>query len=293
MSLTNTNIKLQRSVNTPAELASQELYFGEPLFIDNTTHNELDGKLLEPCNAYLVIGRKPSSETDKVTVDKSPVIKAFTLDKSDKLVFYNSDNGSIINESNVELPVNRLTTASITDADLDATGANKYYILCQPEGDNRVYKFTFEDLGIFVNSRGISQGIAWNDYAELRRCNESVLPGQIVCDTGNGDVELSKERLQACAHVVSDTYGHLIGDNKEESVPIAVAGRVLVAMDNTLSSVKIGDCVCADANGLASKMTRKEIINYPDRILGVVCEIPNYNNIGSIDIDDRVWINVK
>ena len=52
-----------------------------------------------------------------------------------------------------------------------------------------------------------------------------------------------------------------------------------------ISNLTLGDCLCASENGLASKMTRQEIINYPDRIIGVVCEIPNEAN--------RVWVNIK
>ena len=293
MSTTNTNIKLQRSVNTPTELASQELNFGEPFFIDNTEHAS-DGTLTDPCNAYLVLGRKlRDDENGPITVEKSPVIKALSLDKANKLVFYDADNGSIINESGVQLPVNLLTTTELST--VDSEDLNKYYILCQREnssGDKKVYKFTFDDLGVFLNGKGTSQGIAWNDYAEFRILEGHAKPGQVVCDIGNGSVRLSDTKLQACPHVVSDTFGHIIGDRKN-SVPIAVSGRVRVAMDYTISNLHLGDCVCAGQNGLASKMTRQEIINYPDRILGVVCEEPTKGEIELINLDNRVWINIK
>lgn len=297
MSQYNTDIKFKRSKNTPDELSGEKLLFGEPIFIDNTVVNPSSGKLTDPCNAYLAIGRKPLTDTEDVNVSNSPVIKAMSLDRADKLVFYKVDElgypSAIINEAGVELPVNRVIASSISEERLDPEDATKYHILCQPEGSDTVCKFTLEDIGIFINGRGIMQGAAWNDYAEVRKIKSKVTPGLVVCDSRDGYLELSSERLQACPHVVSDTYGYLLGEISEDNIPIAVAGRVLVAMDESMLDIKIGDCVCAGLNGLASKMTRQEIINYPDRILGTVCEIPSYNHIGSIDVDDRIWINVK
>lgn len=291
MSQTNTDIKFKRSKNTPDELAEQDLLFGEPLFIDNINHTS-DGSLIDPVDAYLVIGRKKDETEDTITVKSSPVFKALSLDKSKKLVFYN-DSGTIIDEADHELPVNRLTTIPVSKENLSRSDSTKYHILCQPDNDTTVYKFSLEDLGIYINGNGVMKGAAWNDYAENRYSEDEVVPGQVVCDTGVGSVALSVSRLQSCAHVVSDTYGQVIGPNKENCVPIAVAGRVLVAMDSSKLDIEVGDCVCAGPNGLATKMTRQEIINYPDRILGVVCEIPDYLSIDKVIVDDRIWINVK
>lgn len=307
MSLTNTNIQLKRSTHNLDELKNFTLNFGEPFFIDKTdidnTNVETKGMLSDPCNAYLVIGRKQKDdETDAVTVEKSPIFKAFSRNRVEKFVFYdeNEEDGKFItNESGAQLAVNRITAYPITKENLSSENSTKYYILCQTDSEDekekdKVYKFTLDDLGIFVNGRGIMQGAAWNDYAELREISGDALPGQVVCDQGDGTVALSNKLYQPCAHVVSDTFGHLIGEKKEGMVPIAVAGRVLVALDSSIAEgVEVGDCVCAGLNGLAHKMTRQEIINYPDRIIGTVCEIPKDNFIGSIEVDGRIWINVK
>lgn len=53
--------------------------------------------------------------------------------------------------------------------------------------------------------------------------------------------------------------------------------------------------------GLASKMSREEIIKYPDRIIGIVSEIPEYEEWGGgknadrppIKVNGRIWIKVK
>ena len=291
MSLDNTNIQVKRSMHTLSELNDQLLDFGEPLFIDNTEHNN-DGTLKSVCDAYMVVGRKSEDDNvqDIVNVGKSPVFKALSPDRVNNLVFYDPDEGSIINEAGDQIPVNRLTTIDITPEDLSDSDLAKYYILCQSTDDNRVYKFTLNDAGIYINGRGVMKGGAWNDYAETRVIEGEALPGQIVCDTGEGTVKLSEENYQACAHIVSDTYGHLIGDKREDTVPIAVAGRALVGVNE---DVKLGDCICAGPNGVGKKMTRQEIINYPDRIIGVVCEIPKTKYVGSIEVDGRVWVNIK
>jgi hypothetical protein len=53
--------------------------------------------------------------------------------------------------------------------------------------------------------------------------------------------------------------------------------------------------VCASKDGKASKMTREEIIQYPDRIIGIVSEIPDYKTWGqgNIEVNDRIWIKIK
>ena len=306
MSTTNTNIQIKRSINSfnGTTLSNQsttydpELSFGEPFFIDNTlkdaSGNVISGKVNDvESAAYLVLGRKPDPEGETVTVSKSPVIKAMSYERANKLVFYDDQNGSIINEAGDVLPVSQLTVNEFNADNIYKNPLNisKYYVLCQPEDQKTVYKFSFADLGIFIDNKGVIKGSAWNDYAEMRPIKGESKPGEVVCDNGNGEVELSSERLQVCPHVISDTYGKIIGE-KKNSVPIAVAGRVLVYVDD-IQSISLGDCVCANSNGHASKMTRQEIINYPDRVLGVVCEIPDYTSYNDIEINGRVWINVK
>ena len=285
MSLTNTNIQLKRSKNTLNKLANIDLDFGEPLFVDNIENFADDGTLEDPVKAYLVLGRKARDGVpgEEVDVSKSPVLKALSQKNADNLVFYNSDDGSIVNEAGDQVPVNRVTVIEKKISELTEEDAGQYHILAQKEGDTLVYKFT-DDLGIFINGRGITKGMAWNDYAETRPLIGEAEPGDIVCDVGGGFLQKSTEKYQACPHVVSDTYGQLIGEETDETIPIAVAGRVQVKVNN--SSIKIGDCICAGANGVGEKMTRQEITNYPDRIVGVVCEIPR-------DDDSKVWINVK
>lgn len=54
-----------------------------------------------------------------------------------------------------------------------------------------------------------------------------------------------------------------------------------------------GDVVCASENGKVTIMTRDEISKYPDRIVGTVSEIPNYEEWNEQKINGRIWIKVK
>lgn len=137
-------------------------------------------------------------------------------------------------------------------------------------------------------------GAVWNDYAEFRQ-SDVTEPGRVICENGDDTLSLSKERLQPGGAVVSDTYGFAIGETDEAKTPIAVSGRVLVYTYEDRWSFNPGDAVCAAPNGTVSKMTREEIITYPERIIGTVSAIPSYEIWGDkpVLVNNRIWIKVK
>ena len=53
--------------------------------------------------------------------------------------------------------------------------------------------------------------------------------------------------------------------------------------------------LCAAPGGKVDLMTREEIMMYPERILGTVSEIPDYEEWGSgnVKVDGRVWIRIR
>lgn len=138
-------------------------------------------------------------------------------------------------------------------------------------------------------------GAVWNDYAEFRSAAMPIAAGRVVCSNDSGELSVVTERLQAFEGVTSDTYGFAIGETETAKTPLAVAGRVLVYTDEDRYSFHSGDTVCAGKNGTISKMTREEIIQYPDRIVGVVSEIPEYKTwgTGNVAVNNRIWITVK
>lgn len=145
-----------------------------------------------------------------------------------------------------------------------------------------------------VQANSVS-GAVWNDYAEYRNQVDTIAPGYCVASQDNGQVYKTTTRLQACDGIVSDTFGFSIGETNECKTPLAVAGRVLAYCEGDRYDYHAGDTVGAGPEGKVIKMTRKEIQEYPDRIVGIVSEIPEYETwgTGNVPVDGRIWIKVK
>ena len=138
-------------------------------------------------------------------------------------------------------------------------------------------------------------GAVWNDYAEYRAQEEIIEPGYCVASSNDGSVHKTTEKYQACDGIVSDTFGFSIGETETHKTPLAVAGRVLAHCEGQPADYNAGDVVCAGPGGQVVKMTRDEIREYPDRIVGIVSEIPTYETWGSgnIQVNGRIWVTVK
>ena len=149
-----------------------------------------------------------------------------------------------------------------------------------------------DDNGVLVATK--VRGAVFNDYAEYR---ESLVkePGRCVIETGYGDLELSTKRLQLGGNIISDTFGFSIGETDKAETPIAVCGRVLAYPYEDRYKFTAGAAVCSGPNGTVSLMTREEIKEWPDAIIGYVSEIPEYKEWGSdkIQVNNRIWIKIK
>lgn len=143
----------------------------------------------------------------------------------------------------------------------------------------------------------------WNDYAEFR-IGDTTEPGYCVTETTSGVMTKTTERLQAGAKVISDTYGTAMGETKTAKTPIAVSGRVLAYPYRDRTEYPLGAAVCAAPDGTVDLMTREEIMTYPERIVGTVSEIPDYEKwhcggdvergpADEVDVNGRIWIYVK
>ena len=148
------------------------------------------------------------------------------------------------------------------------------------------------DNGVLVATK--VRGAVFNDYAEYR---ESLIkePGRCVIETGYGDLELSTKRLQLGGNIISDTFGFSIGETDKAETPIAVCGRVLAYPYENRYKFTAGAAVCSGPNGTVSLMTREEIREWPDAIIGYVSEIPEYKEWGTdkIQVNNRIWIKIK
>lgn len=237
-------------------------------------------------------------------------------------------NGSASSASNYTLPRGMyfvyydgtnyyFRTDGYITGSLSGTATNANYVYCSATTSNATYYLTgvsgtgagnkrpyiaynssasTNTAGIRFNaSTGVLYGAAWNDYAEYREQKEEVEPGYCVASNNDGTVYKTTEMYQACDGVVSDTFGFAIGETEGKTTPLAVAGRVLAYCAGNRYDYNAGDTVCAGPGGLVYKMSREEIKEYPDRIIGIVSEIPEYKiwGTGEIEVNERIWIKVK
>lgn len=152
---------------------------------------------------------------------------------------------------------------------------------------------------IWIQGNSVT-GAVWNDYAECRESNCTDF-GYVLMEVGDDSLTKTTERLSHFAGVSSDTWGFSQGETDKAKTPIAVAGRVLVYPYQDRNNYKPGDCVCAAPGGTVDIMTREEIINWPDRIVGTVSCVPQYEEWGGgegadrdpVKVNGRIWIKVK
>lgn len=143
-------------------------------------------------------------------------------------------------------------------------------------------------------------GAVWNDYAECREsdCQEA---GYVLSENGDDTLSKSNDRLAPFAGVSSDTWGFSQGETEKAKTHIAVAGRVLVYPYQDRNNYKPGDCVCAAPGGTVDIMTREEVREWPDRIVGTVSCVPEYEEWGGgetadrdpVKVNGRIWIKVR
>lgn len=164
------------------------------------------------------------------------------------------------------------------------------------------YSVSADKVALSVNlSTGIVdcpnglRGAMWNDYAEFRESDE-LEPGRCVYEVGDDSLTRTTERLMPACNIVSDTFGFAQGETDKAKTPIATAGRVLAYTYEYRDTFKPGDAVCSGPNGTVSKMTREEIREWPDRIVGTVSCVPTYEYWGEnnqVKVNGRIWIKVK
>ena len=184
------------------------------------------------------------------------------------------------------------TIANATNIYSSASTAKAYVLgTTTASSDNHA---TVYNASVYT-SGSVLYGAAWNDYAEYRETIEVIEPGRVVCENNDDTLNLSQERLQPGAEIVSDTFGFAIGETEQCKTPVAAAGRVLAYPYEDRNTYNAGDPVCAGPNGTVSKMTREEVKEYPDRMIGTVSAVPTYETWGenNVPVNGRIWIRIK
>ena len=155
-----------------------------------------------------------------------------------------------------------------------------------------------ESRRIWLAGNSVTNAV-WNDLAECRK-SEVRIPGYAITQAG----KYTTKRLEPGCRITSDTWGFALGNEEDkDKMPVAISGRVLAYPYRPREEYHLGDCVCSAPDGKVDIMTRQEIRDWPDCIIGIVNEIPNYEEWGSdeedntgrkkIKVNGRIWIDVK
>lgn len=188
---------------------------------------------------------------------------------------------------------NDSTVANAPGIGFHIGGLNWGSLKFQSDGSFRFYNDTCTGYKPIYGDK--VYGAVWNDYAEYRWTTEEIQPGRCVVENGNDSLSLSRERMQAGAKIVTDTFGFAIGQTEKCKTPIAVCGRVLAYPFEKSYAFHAGDPVCSGPNGTVSRMTREEVMMYPERMIGTVVSTPHYKEWGPnrIPVKGRIWIQVR
>ena len=238
-------------------------------YITNLYSNNLGSASSPVSQAYIT----NLGDTNKYV--SNAYITDLTLGDSSDTTSDNSGNLKVINTKNAVTPDDTISTKYSANDKASINTSGGIYAAKDIWG-RRVFNAVF------------------NDYAECRTTID-LTPGHVVVDQDDGSLICSNRRLQPGAQVISDTYGHLMGVTETATTPIAVAGRVLVYPYQLRTNYHAGMAVCSAPNGTVDIMTRDEIRDYPDCIIGIVSEIPEYETWGSnnVKVDGRIWIKIK
>lgn len=313
------------------KLENTKLKFGEPFYVpanhyliiansDNQTTTTNYFKFKEYHNDIIDCSVFFDENSRKTIDSKNQDVVQLIDDNKSKIYCVGRAKDIKYGDSNVQNALDNITYVKYAEADY--RGGNALGVVTETPTDdddyfvtgvkgtikqnqiNKLYNAHFNatsennisPYGVRFNAKtGVLKGAAWNDYAECRHTTESIEAGRVVCENNDDTLSLSKERLQPGANIISDTFGFVIGETNMAKTPIAISGRVLAYPYEDRNSFYAGDAVCSGPNGTVSKMSREEIMKFPERIIGTVSAVPDYEFWGehNIPVNGRIWIKVK
>ena len=321
-------IKIKRTASTLSDVSTSKLKYGEPLYVkgDNTTnsndggtylvtgYSDDSGETVSRVQDCKVIKYQPQSFVDNAlfysttaTLSDNDIVVTLMNDKNETLQPL-VDSSNVLyeygNATNVEQALDSIYSGDIPAGKTDKLKASvasnqKYFVLGVNSSDADTYKDVYyannpsgtkNATGIYFDGSGVLMGAAWNDFAERRKCGIKT-PGICVVESPNGVLKASRRYRLPAAYIISDTYGMVIGEEDEKSVPIAVAGRVLAFVENK-DKIKVGDALKTAPGGKLAKMNRLEVFLFPDRVVGHVSEIPSYKEWNGVEVNDRIWVKL-
>lgn len=138
-------------------------------------------------------------------------------------------------------------------------------------------------------------GAVWNDVAEFREVIGNDAPGTVVEEVGNDKMMPATQRYRPGCGIISDTFGFSMGETEKAKTAVAIAGRVLARYSGSIEDYSIGQAVCSGDKGMITPMSRAEIREYPDAIIGYVSSFPSYEEwgTGNVKVGRRIWIRLR
>ena len=215
---------------------------------------------------------------------------------TDGCLYSNSTKVSVEGHTHSYVPTSRTVNGKALSANITLSASD---VSAAPASHTHTWSQISDRASCTISTSGTITGskvygAVWNDYAEYRATKDEIQAGRVVTENGDDTLSLATERLMPGANIVSDTFGFAIGETENSKTPLAISGRVLAYPYEDRNSYKPGDPVCSGPNGTVSKMTREEVMMYPDRILGTVSAIPEYETwgTGNVVVNGRIWIKV-
>lgn len=135
----------------------------------------------------------------------------------------------------------------------------------------------------------------WNDYADFQEVDSEQIAGRCYYDTLEGARLCTQYCQKAVIGIISDTFGHAVGVRGERFAPFAISGWVLAYIED--DDLEPGDALTSSPNGKLTKMFRKDVERYPDRIVATYKKPEKERFWGPegsrVRVDGRHWVKVR
>lgn len=139
-------------------------------------------------------------------------------------------------------------------------------------------------------------GAVWNDLADCIRVpeNTELEFGRCYCFDGKNYHKSFKYLDDGIIGIHSDTYGFKMGIKNSKTLDVAISGFVLAYVDK---EYKPGTPLTCGPNGTLTKMKRRHVKKYPEKLVGIfwkpeIKEVLKSNN-REVQVNGRFWIKVK
>lgn len=187
--------------------------------------------------------------------------------------YTDSDAQSAINGTTPNLTGLQINGNTLIDSNADIQDSSANTILDYSEG--KVYNAVWNDIADFIPYK--------DDELEYGKCYYRDKNGNIY--------KTNSYKQKGLLGIASDTYGFGVGGAKKEGkIPIAISGFVLAYVDREYVP---GTPLTSTKKGYLTKMDRKDLMRYPERIVATFDRPEEKENFNGVQVNGRHWVKVK